>query len=123
MATATKTIKISGTWEVQNASQQSETKKVINDGSTVVSEVTTTSPMVVAGSTVNAPLPMGGVSLAKRIFIRTDQEVTLKIGQSTDTGFKFGPGDGMFPSTSGIVGVWVTTGPNETSIEAVITGD
>lgn len=119
---ATRTVKMQGTFEIINAANISETKKTTQD-SKDVTEVTTTSPQVIAGLQTNVPLPMGGVTLAKRVFLRTDQEVTLKIGVSTDTGFKFGPGDGQWSSTSGIPGVFITTGPNATSVESVIAGD
>lgn len=120
---ATKKILINATFEVVPASGIAEIKKTTTDTNTVVTEVTTTSPQVIPGLTVNAPVPMGGVTLGKRIFIRTDQEVTLKIGSALDAGFKFGPGDGFWPSTSGIPSIFITTGPNATAVEAVITGD
>jgi len=123
MATATKTVKYEGSWAIQNNAQVNENVKTIKDTSQQVSEVISASPMVIPGGSTNVSLPFGGVSLAKRVFLRTDQEVTLKIGQSTDQGFKFGPGDGTLPSTSGIGAIFITTGPNDTSVEFVISGD
>lgn len=123
MAAVTKTVVYSGSWAIQNNAQQQENIRTIKDTSQQVSEVISASPMVIPGNSVNIPLPMGGVALAKRVFLRTDQEITLKVGQSTDQGFKFGPGDGTLPSTSGISAIFVSTGPNDTSVDFVIAGD
>jgi hypothetical protein len=115
-------VKIEGTFEVKNSASTIEAKKVIRDEEQIT-EATQLFPHKIAGNTIDLQIAMGGVSLAKRVYIKVDYEVTLKIQQSTDTGFPFGPGDGFFTSDSGITGIWVTTGPNETELEAVITGD
>jgi hypothetical protein len=122
MGTVTKTVTIQGSFVVTNATQQPETTKIFNSTPIICSDVTTISPMTIPGSSANIALPMGGVSLAKAVFIRTDQPVTLKIGQNTDLGFQFGPGDGYFTNTGGVPGVFVSTGPNTTNVEAVIAG-
>lgn len=117
-----KTVKVSGTFEVVNVSNTVEAKQVIRS-ETSVEEANQSFPHKIAPSQADVQICFGGVTQAKRVFLRVDQEVTLKINQSTDTGFPFGPGEGFLSSYSGIVGIWVTTGPNETEVEAIITGD
>jgi hypothetical protein len=117
-----KTVKMQGTFEVLDASGHQESKKTTRD-ETSVEEASAHFPWKIAGSEVDQEITFGGVALAKRIFIRCDQEITLKLENQTDTGFKFGPGDGWFTSYSGITGMWVTTGANETLFEATICGD
>ncbi len=68
-------------------------------------------------------LGAGGVAQIKKLFLRVDQEVTVKLSNVTDTGFLFGPGDGWLCSDSGITGVWISTGPNETEVEAIFVGE
>jgi hypothetical protein len=117
-----KTVKITGTFEVVNAANTVEAKKVIRDEKSV-EEATQHFPHKIAANQADVQIGFGGVAQAKRVYVRVNQEVTLKINQSTDTGFPFGPGDGYFSSYSGITGIWITTGPNETELEAIITGD
>jgi hypothetical protein len=117
-----KTVKFEGTFTVSNDAGTIEAKKVIRD-ELEVDEATQHFPQKVAGATVDHPIGMGGVTLCKRLLLWTDYEVTVKLSEITDTGFKFGPGYGVFPSSSGITGIWITTGPNETQVEAVVTGD
>ena len=117
-----KTVKIEGTFEVLNASSTIEAKKV-----TKIEEQHPCAvqhfPAKIAASQTNAELPLGGVARAKKVFIRTDYEVTLKFNQQTDTGFPFGPGDGYFSSQSGITAVFLNTGANETTVELIAVGD
>jgi hypothetical protein len=117
-----KTVRIEGKFEVIGADSTIEGKKVIRD-TTTVEEASQHFPQKVAGNSVNEPINMGGVTLAKRIYLEVDQEVTLKLSEITDTGFLFGPGVGIFSSFSGITGIWLSTGANETVVEAIITGD
>jgi hypothetical protein len=117
-----KTVKFEGTFDVRNEAQTIEAKKVVRD-EVEIDEATQHFPQKVAGSTTDHPINMGGVTLCKRLLLWTDYEVTLKLSEITDTGFKFGPGYGVLPSSSGITGIWITTGPNETQVEAIVTGD
>ena len=66
---------------------------------------------------------MGGVAQAKKLMLRVDNEVTLKLNNVGDTGFTFGPGDMWLETASGITGIFVSTGPNVTLFEAIITGE
>ncbi len=117
-----KTVKIQGTFEVLNAAKTIEAKKVTADEVQLDCAVQHF-PAKLDPNITNFELPLGGVARAKRVFIRTNYEVTLKLNQQTDTGFPFGPGDGSFMSTSGITAVYVSTGANETEVELVAVGD
>jgi hypothetical protein len=117
-----KTIKINGTFQVYNAAATIEAQKVIND-TLLVSEVTQHFPMVVAGNAVDLQVSFGGVALAKRIFLRTNFPVTVKLNSIVAPGFTFGPGDGILMAENGITALYVTAGPNSTELEAIIAGD
>lgn len=117
------TVKINGTFEVVDSAGTSSPREVIKDNSQVVAQISDYDPWLVPGAAVNQQITFGGVTLCKRLFIRTDQPVTLKLNQSTDTGFSFGPGDGFLSSTNGITGLFVSTGPNPTNVTAVVAGD
>ena len=117
-----KTVRIEGTFAVKRADQVS----VANETFKTELQVTQGSglfPHKIAGNQSDVALAFGGITLAKRVFIRTSHEVTLKIGQDTDDGFPFGPGEGIFPSYTGIAGIFVTTGPNETEVDVIVAGD
>ena len=117
-----KTVKLEGTFEVLNAAKTIEAKKVTKIEALHDCAVQHF-PSKVAASATNFELSLGGVARAKKVFIRTNYEVTLKFNQQTDTGFPFGPGDGWLTNESGITGVWVNTGANETEIELIAVGD
>lgn len=117
-----KTVKMEGTFEVLNASKVVEAKKVTKD-EVQLPCAAQHFPTKVGANETNFELSLGGVAQAKAVFIRTNYEVTLKLNQQTDTGFPFGPGDGWLRSSSGITGVWVNTGANETEIELVAVGE
>jgi len=116
-----KTVKMQSTFEVIDASGTQEIRKVTRD-ETSIEEGSAYFPVKIAPSTVNYPVNFEGVAVAKRIFIRSDQAVTLKVQNIADVGFPFGPGDGWL-SSAGITGMWITTGLVETRFEAVITGE
>jgi len=109
------TVKINGVFEVVDSAGTSSPREVTKDVSQVVTQVADYDPWIVAGNVVNEQITFGGVTLCKRLFIRTDQPVTLKLNQSTDTGFSFGPGDGFLSSTNGIIALFISTGPNPTN--------
>lgn len=117
-----KTVVLNGTFEVKNASAQIEAKKVTKS-EIVHEEATQHFPFKLPGGSVETQINMGGVTQAKTIFLRVDQPVTLKLNQQTDTGFSFGPGDFWYEGSNGVIGVWVTTGANETLLEAIFAGD
>ncbi len=119
---ASKTVKINGTFQIYNAAGTIEAQKVIAD-TLLVSEVTQHFPMVVAGSTVDQEVSFGGVSLAKRVFLRTNFPVSLKFNSVVAPAFSFGPGDGILMSENGITALFVTSGANSTELEAIIAGD
>jgi hypothetical protein len=117
------TVKINGTFEVVDSAGTSSPREVIKDNAQQITQVSDYDPWTVAGSVVNQQITFGGVTLAKRLFLRSDQPVTLKLNQSTDTGFSFGPGDGFLSSTNGITALYVSTGPNDTNLTVVVAGD
>lgn len=117
-----KTIKINGTFQVINVAGTIEAQKVIND-TLSVSEVSQHFPWQVAGNSVDEPISFGGVALAKRVYLRTNFPVTVKFDSIVAPGFSFGPGDGLIMSENGVTAMFVTTGPNETELEAIIAGD
>ena len=78
-------------------------------------------PQVIAGSSTNVALNLGGITQGKWLLIETDQEITVKLNNVTDTGF---PVDGLLlvKSDTGITGVFVSTGANETCVKLTIVG-
>jgi len=119
---ASKTIKINGTFQVYNAAATVEAQKTVND-TLLVSEVTQHFPMVISGNAIDQQVSFGGVSLAKRIFLRTNFPVSVKFNSIVAPAFSFGPGDGILSSENGITALYVTAGPNNTELEAIIAGD
>jgi hypothetical protein len=103
-----KTVKIVGTFEVYDASKCLEAKRKLNE-ETTHGCASQQFPIKIDPGLTNFQIPLGGVVKAKRLFLRTSQEVTLKIHLETETGFPFGPGDMIIPSTTGIDGLWVNT--------------
>lgn len=117
-----KTIKIQGTFEVLDPNtQNTDGKQVIRDSEEFPC-VTTLHPTKVPGNSTNYQINFGGVTLAKRIFLRCDFEVTVKLNSNTEDGFKL-LGDMIVMNESGISALFVNTGPNETEFTAVIAGD
>lgn len=119
---AAKTIKINGTFQVYNAAGTVEAQKVLNDVLSV-SEVTQHFPMVIAGNSMDAQVSFGGVSLAKRLYFKANFPVTVKFNSIVAPGFSFGAGDGILMGENGVTAMFVTTGPNNTELEAIIAGD
>ena len=117
-----KTVKIQNSFEILDADGSRALQRKTAD-SVSVEENSAHFPQKIAASQVNVPINFGGVTNAKRIFVRTNVEVTLKLNQSGDTGFPFGPGDGVLMSQTGITAMFVTTGGSETEFEAVVSGD
>lgn len=117
-----KTVKIEARYQVLAADGSQCLNKKTSDQLSV-EENAAHFPEKIAALTADHPIQFGGVANAKRVFIRTDQEVTLKINDVTDTGFPFGPGDGYLMSATGINSMFVTTGGSETRFEAILSGD
>jgi len=122
MAIGNKTVKFQGSFATYDATGVASPNKVIKDITTVVDQVQGSEPMCIPGSTVDFPIPFGAITGGKRIYIKTDQSVTIKFNQNTDVGFSW-RGEGVVPSEDGITGVWMTTGPNDTNVEIVVAGD
>ena len=122
MACADKTVKINGTFEVWEPPSYVSNKAVLKDLSTIVQQVAAFGPWEVPGTTIDQQISFGGITLAKRLYLKTDQSVTLKFNQSTDIGFSF-KGEGVLSSEDGITALFVTTGPNDTCVTAIICGD
>src|SRR5277367_5290294 len=108
-----KHVRIQGTFEIVNERGDVEAKKVFNDVRPVT-EASQVFPQTIPGNTLNLPISFGGVTLAKRIFLKTNFPVTVKFNQSTDTGFSVGVGDNILMSDNGITALFVSTGPNPT---------
>lgn len=117
-----KTVKFKGTFEIVGADGVVESKNVI-DSSGSVSEVTKHFPQKIAPSTSDAEISFGGVASAKRLFIKTSHEVTIKLNVDTDAGASYGPGETVITSATGITALFITTGVNETEVEIVIAGE
>jgi hypothetical protein len=122
MAAGSKTVKFQGTFAVHDAANTASPNKPIKDLTLVVGQVQSSDPMCVAASTLNFPIPFGAITSAKRVYIKTDQEVTIKFNQIGDVGFPW-RGEGVVPSASGITAIWLSTGPNLTNVEIVVAGD
>jgi len=122
MASSSKTVKFQGTFSVHDAANVASPNKPIKDLNLSVAQVQTSDPMCITATTTDFVVPFGAITSAKRIYIKTDQEVTLKIHSITETGFPWS-GEGVLSSASGIVGLWITTGPNATNVEIVVAGD
>lgn len=116
-----KTVRIQGTFEILDATGTPEAKKIINNVMQVT-EATQVFPQTLPGNTLNSQISFGGVTLAKRIFLRVSFPVTVKFNQFTDTGFSVGVGDNLLMSDNGITNLFISTGPNPTDVEAIIVG-
>ncbi len=119
----TKTVKINGVFAVVDAAQTESPRAVIKDVTTQVSQVANFGPWTIPGNTVNEDICLGGITLAKRVYIETDYAVTLKFNQDTDQGFSFGPGTGYLSSANGITGIFISTGANDTNVTVIVAGD
>lgn len=117
-----KTVKMEGSFEIRNAAGTIEAKKVTKVEQSF-EEGTQHFPTKIAGLQSDVKISPDSIAQIRKLFLRTDQPVTVKISEVTDTGFSFGPGDGWLCSTNGITGVWITTGANETEVEAIFVGD
>ena len=117
-----KTVILNGTIEIKNASATVEARAVTKSEVTH-EEATHHLPFKLPAGDVETQISMGGVERAKTVFLRVDQIVTLKFNQNSDVGFPFGPGDFWYESSTGVTGLWVTTGPNDTQLEAIFAGD
>jgi len=123
MASGSKTIKFQGSFAVVDAAGVSSPNKPIKDLTQTVSQALSGEPMCVAGSTTDFAVPFGAITSAKRIYLKTDQPVTLKVGAITETGFEW-QGEGVLSSGStGISALFLTTGPTDTNVEVVVAGD
>jgi hypothetical protein len=122
MAVSSKTIKFQGSFAVYDAAGTASPNKIIKDVTTVVDQVQGSEPMCIPGSSTYFEIPFGAITLAKRIYIETDQSVTIKFNQNSDTGFSW-KGEGVVSSEDGITSLWMTTGPNDTNVEIVVAGD
>ena len=116
-----KMVKVESSMEVRNAAQTVQAREIIKEEISV-NNVSHFLPQIIPPSTANLAIGFGGVTQGKRVWLSVSQEVTLKINNLLDTGFPFGPGSGYLPSTTGITGLWITTGAVETEVSALIVG-
>jgi hypothetical protein len=117
-----KTVKFQGTFALHDAANTASPNKPIKDLTLQVAQVQSSDPMTIAANTTEFPVPFGAITSAKRVYIKTDQEVTIKFNNLADLGFPW-KGEGVVPSASGISAIWLTTGPNAANVEIVIAGD
>lgn len=122
MASSNKTVKIQGTFSVVDASGVPSPNKTIKDLDLQVSQVASGDPLCIPGGSMDFPFPLGSITLGKRVYLSTDQEVTVKLNNIADIGFPW-KGAGFIPSESGITGIWLTTGANDTVVEIIVAGD
>lgn len=122
MAAGNKTVKFTGTFAVVDSANVSSPNKPIKDITTTVGQVQSSDPMCIVGSSADFSVPFGAITLAKRIYIKTDQSVTIKFNQDTDLGFSWN-GQGVVSSSEGITALFITTGANDTNVEIVVAGD
>lgn len=116
-----KTVRVQGTFQVIGADGTPECTKNFN---TIipVTEAAQVFPQTIPGLSTNVQISFGGVTLAKRIFLKTNFPVTVKFNQNTDVGCSVGVGDNILMSDNGITALFISTGPNPTDIEAIIVG-
>lgn len=123
MAASNRTVKFQGTFGVVDASNTTSPNKIIKDLDQTVGQVIGSEPMCIVGSTTDFVVPFGAITTAKRIYLKTDLPVTLKVDNIGDTGFEW-QGEGVIPSGStGISALYITTGATDTNVEFVICGD
>lgn len=123
MAAGSKTVKFQGSFAVHDASNIASPNKPIKDLTLTVGQVQSSDPMCISGSSVDFQVPFGAITAAKRIYIKTDQPVTLKVGAPTEVGFEW-QGEGVLSSGStGIPALYITTGATDTNVEIVVAGD
>ncbi len=123
MASTTKTVKFTADFSVVDASNTSSPRKVIKDLNLTVTQVQSSDPLCIAASTTDFEVPFAGITAAKRIYIETDQEVTIKFNTITAPGFAW-QGAGVVPSGStGISALYISTGGTVTNVSVVVAGD
>ena len=122
MASTSKTVKFQGTFGVVDAAGTTSPNKIIKDLDTTVAQVQNSDPMCIAASTTDFAVPFGAITVGKKVYLSTDQEVTLKVNNIGDVGFPW-MGTGVLPSGTGITALYITTGPNATNVEVVVAGN
>jgi len=123
MAAGSKTVKIQGTFGVQDAAGTSSPFKVFKDLTLVVGQVQSSDPMCITGTTADFVVPFGAITSAKRIYLNTDQPIILKIDNIGDTGFQWQGAGYLSSGTTGISNLYITTGATDTNVEVVVAGD
>lgn len=123
MASTTKTVKITGDFSVVDASNTASPRMVIKDLNLTVTQVQSSDPLCIPASETDFEVPFAGITSAKRIYLETDQEVTIKFNTNTAPGFAW-QGAGIVPSGStGISALYITTGGTATNVSIVVAGD
>lgn len=123
MAASNKTVKIQGTFGVVDAANVTSPNKIIKDLTQTVGQSVSFGPICIPGATTDYDVPFATITSAKRIYLMTDQPVTLKVDNLADIGFEW-QGSGIIPSgATGISALYITTSATDTNIELVIAGD
>lgn len=103
--------------------QSTVASKVVKDFDYCGTEAVQHFPQKIAASQVDVPISFGGVTQGKRVILISDQPITVKINQDTDTGFPLGAGPMVIAGDPGITAIFITTGANITNIDAIIVGE
>ena len=118
-----KTVKWQGSFTTVDASNVASPNKVIKDLDLTVAQVQCSDPMQIPGGTTDFSVPFGQITVGRRIYLETDQEVTVKLNQNTDIGFPW-QGAGVIPAgPTGITALFITTGGSTTEIQFYVAGD
>lgn len=122
MTCETKTVKFQGTFAVQDASGVYSPNKTIKDLDLSVTQVQSSDPIEIPGNTMDYQIPFGQITVGRRVYLGTNQEVTVKFNQFTDAGFPW-LGVGVVPSgPTGISAIYISTGPTSTCVHAIVVG-
>ena len=117
------TVKYQASFAIQDAAGVNSPNKSVRDLDLVVDQVQCSDPMIIPGNTTDFAVAFGQITVGRRVYLETDQEVTVKFNQNTDTGFPW-LGSGVVPSgPTGISALFLTTGATATSVEIVVAGD
>lgn len=117
-----RTVKIQASFQVVNASGVVSPNETIKELDLQVAQVSGGVPLILPGNTIDYAVNFGTITNARRVFLRTDYPVTLKIKNPGDIGFSW-EGAGILPLGAGVDAMWISTGPNQTTIDVVVCGD
>ena len=98
--------------------------KVIKDFDYCGAEAVQHFPQKIASGQTDVPVSFGGVTQGKRVIVVVDQSVTVRINTIVNNvGFAFGAGSLTIAGDPGITAMFISTGVNDTNLDAIIVGD